>query len=223
LHHLAALIPEIDFSLVFKEHNSAKWPKGKNPKNDLWHVEVWCHEYWYKLSALLKETPKSALHGYFMWQAFLQTEHLWDMEWTTPWRELKNDLKGIVSTIKAWEPGHPQAFPSAEAHLGSRKTDSEQDKELSSEVRLLENFKTMWRPLLAILYNRIKYKNTLHPDQPYAAQIEDHEARAIHLPTRELINIVNQTSWLPPGPKAAQMEKLGSSDAYNAGLRGHVS
>ncbi|KAK2589508.1 hypothetical protein QQS21_012814 [Conoideocrella luteorostrata] len=49
-----------------------------NPSKGGWDAVFW---------KIMKKTNKETLRTYFLWQAFLQTLDLWDMEWVQEWRE----------------------------------------------------------------------------------------------------------------------------------------
>ncbi|KHO01904.1 Peptidase M13 [Metarhizium album ARSEF 1941] len=56
-------------------------------------------KYWQVLRGFSRET----LRTYMMWQAFLQTEELWDMSWAKEWRAFKHAHSPVLEPSPRWD------------------------------------------------------------------------------------------------------------------------
>ena len=86
LDYLGNVVPEIQLNTSVLSH-----PR----KQDLSDVEVMFPAYWAKLSAVLRTSNQETLRAYFLWQAFLQSEELWYLNWIKPRRKFKKKLDPI--------------------------------------------------------------------------------------------------------------------------------
>lgn len=77
---------------------NSSWVIMPGAAADMLEVEVRHFQWFSKLTWIFRYTEKETIRSFLLWQAFLQTQHLWDMPWLVEWREFRAMLEGKVRT-----------------------------------------------------------------------------------------------------------------------------
>ena len=193
LDDLGSLVPEIQLNTSILSH-----PRQKA----LFEVEVAFPDYWAKLSAILRTSNQEMLRAYFLWQAFLQSEELWYLDWVKPWREFKKKLDPIQHVSHASSGGQQK----------SRSNTAEQMPDPTMEQNCRKKLQRQFGLLLDSYYVRPHYASMDKLDLVASRELFRNLARAFE-------TAVDNTSWIDEGVRdlcTSKLRKMNISVGYSA-------
>lgn len=176
VEQLARLLPHIPITELVL-------PGVAQNRDAVTHVEINHPEYLLQVDAIIRAIPEESLLAYLHWQAFRQTDTLWDVPWKTSWDNFMGEVYKRVS--KMYE-------------RNGRATNSVKQENVSADMRCARHTMDTFGFILDSFFVREKLSSgaitraeTMFGNVKKAAR-----------------NMMRKTRWLSNGTREAAVNKI---------------